>query len=388
MRHPETRTVLLANPGADLYGSDRMALETVSALVGQGRRVVVTVPAYGPLVPLLQAAGADVVRCPTPIPRKGLLNFRGALRLGYQTLVSIVPSLRVLHRSRADTVIVNTITAPLWLALSRLTGRVTVCHLHEAEATVPGVLRRALYLPLLFSNRIIANSGFSLRVLRDAAPVLESRVTVVYNAVQGPAHVVPPRRTLDGPVRLLYVGRLSRRKGVHIAIEALRLLIDRGRDVQLDLVGAIFPGNEAYERELRELIALHRLESRVLFAGFHASVWDDIAASDIVLIPSLIDEPFGNTAVEAALGARPAIVSEIGGLPEARQHSTSSILTPPGDAAALAAAVCAVIDDWPGHTARALADADIVAEAFSSPRYAREIENVLDEYVRSAGRSR
>lgn len=365
-----------------------MALETVSALVGQGRRVIATVPAYGPLVPLLQAAGADVIRCPTPIPRKGLLSVRGVIALARDALVSIVPSLRVLHRSGADVVIVNTITVPLWLVLSRITGRVTVCHLHEAEATVPGLLRRALYLPILFAHHIVANSGFSLRVLRGAIPLLESRVTVVYNAVQGPPRVAAPRPTLDGPVRLLYVGRLSRRKGVHIAVEALRLLLDSGCDARLKVVGAVFPGNEAYELELQELVAMHGLESRISFAGFHPSVWDDLAASDIVLIPSLIDEPFGNTAVEAALSARPAIVSEIGGLPEARKHSTSSILTPPGDAAALAGAVRAVIDDWSDYASRALADSSAVAEAFSSARYAREIAEVLDRDACSTGRSR
>lgn len=388
MKHPETRTVLLANPGADLYGSDRMALETVSALVGQGRRVVVTVPAYGPLVPLLQAAGADVVRCPTPIPRKGLLNFRGALTLGYQTLVSIVPSLRVLHRSRADTVIVNTITAPLWLALSRASGRMTLCHVHEAESTVRGVLRGLLYLPLLMSHEVIANSRFTLSVLRETLPALASRVTVVHNALDGPPRVVPPRPFLEGPVRLLYVGRLSHRKGVHVAVEALHLLIERGRDAVLEVVGAVFPGNEAYQSELQKTISVHGLESHVSFTGFRSSPWDEVAGSDIVLVPALVDESFGNTAAEAALGARPAIVSEVGGLPEACKHSSSSILIPPGNAEALADAVCTMVDDWPRYVARALADAGVVAEAFSSARYSREIAKVLDQDACGTGRTR
>jgi len=74
----DPNVVLIANPGSDLYGSDRMVLETVRALVGAGRRVVVTVPMAGPLVPLLEEAGAEVVECATPIVRKGLLNARGS----------------------------------------------------------------------------------------------------------------------------------------------------------------------------------------------------------------------------------------------------------------------------------------------------------------------
>ena len=81
MRGTDPRTVLVANPGADLYGSDRMALEDVRALVRAGRRVFVTVPGPGPLVDLLTGAGASVLVQPTPIVRKSLASPRGLLRL-------------------------------------------------------------------------------------------------------------------------------------------------------------------------------------------------------------------------------------------------------------------------------------------------------------------
>lgn len=369
----DRRTVLLANPGADLYGSDRMAVETVRGLVAHGRRVVVTVPGPGPLVPLLEEAGAEVVECPTPIIRKGLLSPRGLLTLLGETVGSLAPGIRVLRESRAGTVIVNTITPPLWLALSRLSGRYTICHVHEGEASVTGPLRRALYLPLVFANRVLINSRFSLDVLEDAAPWLASRTRIVYNAVKGPDEVVPARETLDGTVRLLYIGRLSHRKGPHVAIEALHELTEKGIDARLSLLGAVFPGNEAYAEELQELTARLGLESRIDFLGFKPSVWDDLAQSDIVLIPSTVDEPFGNTAVEAALAGRPAVVSEIGGLPEASGQSRSSILVAPGDAAALANAVKTIVDDWESYRERANADSVTVAEAFSAERYSREV---------------
>ena len=54
----DTRTILVTNPGADLYGSDRMALETVSALLTRGFHVTVAVPSPGPLIELLTKAGA------------------------------------------------------------------------------------------------------------------------------------------------------------------------------------------------------------------------------------------------------------------------------------------------------------------------------------------
>ena len=114
------------------------------------------------------------------------------------------------------------------------------------------MLRTALYLPLVFCQRIVINSRFSLDVLAASAPWLAKRTKIAYNAVEGPAEVVPPREHLDGAVRLMYMGRLSHRKGPHVLIDAVEMLRRRGREVRLDLLGAVFPGNEAYEVGLRE----------------------------------------------------------------------------------------------------------------------------------------
>ena len=54
------QTVLVAHPGAELYGSDRVLLESVSALVVDGWRVVVTVPGSGPLLAAIFERGGEV----------------------------------------------------------------------------------------------------------------------------------------------------------------------------------------------------------------------------------------------------------------------------------------------------------------------------------------
>ena len=77
--------VLVAHPSADLYGSDRVLLETIEGLERSGAKVVVTLPSSGLLVPELMRRGARVILCPTPVLRKsmlsplGLLNVSGAV---------------------------------------------------------------------------------------------------------------------------------------------------------------------------------------------------------------------------------------------------------------------------------------------------------------------
>ena len=52
-------------------------------------------------------------------------------------------------------------------------------------------------------------------------------------------------------MRLVVTGRISPRKGQEVAVDALERLRERGRPATLDLVGAVFPGYEWCERDLR-----------------------------------------------------------------------------------------------------------------------------------------
>lgn len=366
----DRRTVLLVNPGTDLYGSDRVLLESVKALVAAQHRVVVTVPGDGPLIAPLRECGASVVQHPTPVLRKGLLSLRGLIRFGVDTCSNFLPSHRLLRATNAATVMVNTLTVPMWLLLARMARRTVVCHVHEAESNTPALLRRLLYIPLIFSHRIVANSGFTLEVLAKAAPWLRRRTTIVHNAVPGPFEVIPAREDLAGSIHLLYFGRLSERKGPHVAVDALRILRDRGTNARLTILGDVFPGNEHYEAALRKKVRDADLEESVRWLGFQAEVWPFLAECDVALVPSTGDESFGNAAVEASLAGRPVIVSDIPGLNEASAGSQARVTVQAGDAEAVAAAVEAIADGWSRYRELAASDSRHAASAFSRENYA------------------
>lgn len=344
-RTGRTGSVLIAHPSPDLYGSDRVLLESVSAFTEVGREVVVALPEPGPLVGALEARGARVVFCPTPILRKSALRPFGLASLALTFLRSLLPSVRLLARERPDLVYVNTVTIPAWLVWGRCLGTPTLCHVHEAEASQPLVLRKLLYAPLLLADRLVVNSEYSGATLTDAWPGLRRRLAVVYNGVPGPAAPVVSPRADRRQVRLLFIGRLSPRKGPQVAVEALGLLLEQRRNVELSLLGAVFPGYEWFEDELRS--QAEALGGRVRFLGFRPDVWPVLAEHDVVLVPSLLDEPFGNTAIEAMLAERPLVVSDTSGLKEAAAGFSCARLVPPGDAPAVAEAVGWFLDHWP-----------------------------------------
>jgi glycosyltransferase involved in cell wall biosynthesis len=371
-------TVLIAHPSADLYGSDRVMLETVDALVAAGRRVVVTLPADGPLVQLIEARGARVELCLSPVLRKSALRPVGMVRLLLETARSLPASISLIRRSGAAVVLVNTVTIPFWIPVARLVRRPVICHVHEAEASASSVIKRALALPLLLANKLIVNSRFSLGVLTSSFARLGRKATVVLNAVAGPEQPTLAREGLDGVVRLLYIGRLSPRKGPDVAIEAVNVLRTRGVRASLDLVGAPFPGYEWFEQDLRDLVRRKDLGGAVTFHGFQSDVWPHLLSADVVVVPSVKDEPFGNTAVESVLSARPVVVSATSGLQEAVEGYGSAQQVRPADPHALADAIGWVHDDWPTFREKAFQDAHTAAERHAPAGYARRVCEIVD----------
>jgi glycosyltransferase involved in cell wall biosynthesis len=370
-------TVVVAHPGAELYGSDRMALETVRGLVERGWRVVLAVPVDGPLLAEAQRAGAETVILESPVLRKSLLR---PLALAGLLTDSGAAARRIgdlLRRVRPDVVYVSTITIPLWIARARLLRIPVVCHVHESERGASRFVRGALAHPIGFATRVVMNSAHSRDTLAEVAPGLAARSTVVYNGVAGPERVAPPREHLDGRMRLLYIGRLSPRKGVDVAVEALGLLGAEGVDAELELVGDAFPGYEWFIDALHARIAELGLRDRVTFSGFRPEVWTALAAADMALVPSRDEEPFGNTAVEAVLAARPVAASAIGGLGEAIDGFASAIPVTPADPAALAAAITRVAANWSAFRRTAMAMAPIASDRYHPARYRDAIAHEL-----------
>jgi glycosyltransferase involved in cell wall biosynthesis len=369
--------VLVVHPGAELYGADRVLADSASALATRFD-VTVALPGDGPLVGELERRGLRVVLCRMPVLRNSALRPRGALRLLADAVLGAAPALRLIRTAGAAGVYVNTLTLPSWPLLARLAGRRSICHVHEAEESAPRLLRIGMAVCPALADRVIANSRFSLQVLAQTAPWLRRRSTVVYNAVAGPDQVPPPRAVLDGPVRLLYVGRLSPRKGPQVAIATLQELLSRGVDARLQLLGSVFEGYEWFEQELRATVAAAGLDDRVEFLGFRSSVWPALADSDVVLVPSVMEESFGLTAVEAVLAARPLVVSDSSGLREAAAGYASAQAVVPGDAGLWADAVHRVVAGWPGFATAAVADAAEARRRHAPERYAEQLVAELE----------
>jgi glycosyltransferase involved in cell wall biosynthesis len=370
-------TVLVAHPGSELYGSDRVLLDSVIGLVRSADRVVVTLPEEGPLSDALRENGAEVVVGPAFVLRKRLMRPSGwgeLVRTGWNGARA---AWSVLGRTRPEVLYVSTITLPLWPLLGRLRRARVVLHVHEGEASAGRLTKSVLYGPALLADRILVNSAFSSAVMTSTYPRLAARAEIVPNAVPGPSAPSAPREATADGLRILFVGRLSPRKGADLVVDAVRLLDERGIQATLDIVGSTFEGYEPYEESLRIAIEASRLGERITLHGFQSDIWGFLDRADVLVVPSRLDEPFGNTAVEGILAARPVIASDTSGLREATDGIPTAWRVTPDSAAAIADALVDLAARWSEVRGQVDASRRLAADRHSPQRYQARVAELV-----------
>lgn len=377
-----SRSIVVAHPGSEMYGSDRVLLEDAKGLLRGGWNVTVAIPSEGPLAVLLREHGATVAICSTPVLRKAIFTFSGAKIFISSLLRGFTQTRKLLRSLQPSAVLVNTTTIPLWIVYARLTGRRVAIHVHESESQAPKLIRFGLSFPGALTDQIITNSKFTNDVYLEQIPWARKNSKIIYNGIPGPPDPKPARKHLAGPVKILYVGRISERKGLLILIEAVRLLQLRGLDIEVSLVGAVFSGYEHFEQELHNRVSSLPHPDQVKFLGFQEDVWRFYAQSDLAVVPSIMEETFGNTAVESILSQRPVVSSNIGGLKEAVDSYPSAILTDPGDAHQIAAGIERIVNNWDRFREAAIQDSRTALQRHDPQLFGEYIDATLKSMMK------
>jgi glycosyltransferase involved in cell wall biosynthesis len=222
---------------------------------------------------------------------------------------------------------------------------------------------------------VVANSPVTARTLAADYGVPVERITVAPPGTdRGPLIERRPSAT----VSLLTVGAVVPRKGHDVLIEALSGLVDL--PWRLTIVGDCGRDPPTAAR-LKADIERHRLTPRVTIedAVADARLAELYGLSDLFVLPSRY-EGFGMAYAEAIAHGLPVIGTTAGAIPET-VPAQAGVLVPPGDAAALAAALRRLIEN-PAQRARLAAGARGAAVRLptwegSAELFSRAIENSL-----------
>lgn len=131
-------------------------------------------------------------------------------------------------------------------------------------------------------------------------------------------------------ITLLYVGRIIEWKRIHMAIEALKKIIDSGfDDAKLNIIGPIV--SESYYKTLTDLVIKYDLKKNVFFLGHkeHAELPSYFQEADLFVLPS-DKETFGMVMIEAmACGTPVAGINCPGGPADVITHGVNGVLSSP-----------------------------------------------------------
>lgn len=294
-----------------------------------------------------------------------------------------------------------------------------VLHMHcnwlaELDAAIAADRLRHVDLVLGTSDYITGN-------VTARFPEVAGRCRTVFNGVEtehfGRAPTAHLRReaTDDGP-HLLYVGRVSPEKGVHVLVEAFRDVRARFPRAHLDVVGYssllpyeylvglsddaavrsldVFYGDgffdkvdkrirkrgKAYAADLRAQVSPEDAPY-ISFLGFvpHPRLAHLYARADAFVFPSVCHEAFGIPVIEAMACGVPVVASRSGGIPEIVDDGATGLLVARDDAAGLAAAINRLLGDPPLGLRLAIEARRQVGRRFTWDRVTGMLGDALDD---------
>jgi glycosyltransferase involved in cell wall biosynthesis len=230
--------------------------------------------------------------------------------------------------------------------VAKLLGRRVVSQIHggampqdffRGNALLTWVLRRFL----VSSDAVSVLSSAELAAYRKFDPRI--RAHLVPNAID-PSDLAGRTRSCNTarPLRLVYVGRLVRTKGLFEVVESMTELTRTGRDVSLCIAG------EGQDQDAL-MAASQRagLGDRIRFLGsvFAAEKWRLWLDSDVFVFPTYHCEGLPYSLLEAMAAGCVPVTTSVAAIPDVMRDREHGLFVPANDALALATAVAALDDD-------------------------------------------
>jgi len=224
------------------------------------------------------------------------------------------------------------------LAFLRARGVQIVLKMSNAPTPTPFYRRLWRWGVSPVMSLFVCNSTFSLREVL-ACGIPERKTTMVYETLPD-----RPEAPVGSPVpgRIVFVGQVIPEKGLHLLLDAVALMLARGLDVSLDVVGKVDgwvqPSYGTYRDDLVARAGAPDLQGRVSLLGWKDDVLEAISAGAVHCCPSLPEmrETFGLVVLEAKTAGRPSVVCPSGALTELVTHKVDGWICAEPTADALA----------------------------------------------------
>lgn len=316
----------------------------------------------------------------------------------------------------------------LWVAINLRSQNCDLVHIHQFSQYVPVIrlfnrdIKIVLHMHSEWLNQlekqiirkriaksdlIVGCSDYISQKIEQAFPAFKHKVVTVYNGVHHLQFKPETKRmsaNRKGNPHLLFVGRVSPEKGIHVLIRAVRQLVEQYPSIQLDIVGGIASAPKEFivdlsdDPKVKDLAEFYptpgsngqnyydclknmckgSLESHVNFTGRvpYQEIIEYYREMDILINPSL-SESFGMSLVEAMSAEKPVVATRVGGMVNVVDNGKTGIIVEPDDEIDLAQAISYLIENPELREKMGKAGRERIMEKFSWEAVARSL---LSEY--------
>ncbi|MFD3245288.1 glycosyltransferase [Rahnella aquatilis] len=178
-------------------------------------------------------------------------------------------------------------------------------------------------------------------------PQIKNKTHVIRMGVNVSKFLYKERNTINHPIKLLSIARLTEKKGIPVAINACLLLKQQNVDFDYTIIG-----DGPLRKELESQVASLGLSDKIAFLGAQTqeTVSEYLNNSDVFLLPSVTAadgdmEGIPVALMEAMAIGIPVISTFHSGIPELIEDRVSGFLVNENDAASIAGVVCEIIDN-------------------------------------------
>ena len=333
------------------------------------------------LLPALAERGLEPVLIGLDDPGWSATDFYGALRvpsIRIRSAHDLDPLLlgRLVRELRADIVHTHLVHADAYGGVAaKVRGARLVSTKHNDDPFRSGAFRYVERGLTRLADRVIAITDSLRRFSIERVGVPAAKIETIHyglDGVPGAWGENPPDAVPSGARVLLTVGRLTRQKGIDVAVRALASLPD---DTVLVVLG------EGPERsELERLARSLDVGGRLFLLGRVPDVAAWLRRATVLVHPARW-EGFGLAVLEAMLAGLPVVATNVSSLPELVVAGKTGLLVHPDDASALAGAVGHAL----GRTDLGAAGRERAQREFAVARMA---DRTVQVYERVAGVSR
>jgi len=218
-------------------------------------------------------------------------------------------------------------------------------------------------------DRFLVLSEFmKSNLLKNGFPA--DKIEKVYPYVPAPTEDIQAKPECGN---ILYVGQVIRGKGVDLLIKALSLVKN---DYRLNIAGM---GNDV--DSIKELTVACGISDKVDFSGYSSDIDKVYQQSDLVIVPSRWQEPFGLVGIEAMANGVPVIGFDVGGIEEWLKDGVNGFLISEQDVSMMAEKIDLLLSDRKlrdemGHNGRRM-----IFDHYLESRYTEKMKQLLEEIV-------